>query len=92
MTISEQLPVARKKVFFFLCEKSILEKVMRVRKFRKDHFTLTREKGNKNGSKRHILSLNCRHLIKKLNNIFFKYIKIKVILRSIKCCVKCCVN
>ena len=56
MTISEQLPVARKKVYFFYVEKIILEKVMPVRKFRKGHFTQTREKGDKNGPKRHI---NC---------------------------------
>ena len=55
MTISEQLPVARKKIFFFYVKKNILEKVMRVRKFRKGHFTQTREKGDKNGSKRHRL-------------------------------------
>ena len=54
----------QKKSIFFYVKKIILDKVMGVQKFRKGHFTQTREKGDKNGLKRHILTLNCRHLIK----------------------------
>ena len=86
MTISEQLPVARKKIFF-LCEKNHFRKSYARSTISKRPFYANTRKRRQKWSEKTYFVFKLQAFNKKLTNIFFKYIKIKVILRSIKCCV-----
>ena len=71
MTISEQLPVARKKVYFFYEKKIILEKVMRVRKFQKRPFYANTRKRRQKWPEKTYFVFKLPAFNKKLTNIFF---------------------
>ena len=71
MTISEQLPVARKKVFFFLCEKNYFRKSYARSKIPKRPFYANTRKRRQKWPEKTYFVFKLPAFNKKLTNIFF---------------------